>query len=136
MSRSAACDWRWAIPAVTGGVLVAVGAVLPWMSLFAGLHPYSGIAGLYGRIAFAAGALSALGGVAILMRPDPRLRLAIGAVGAALTLFAAWVLLGLRATTRHLDQHAFLLPRAGPGLFVVLAGALVVTALLLPSRRR
>jgi len=134
--RDATRDWRGAIPAVTGGVIVAVGAVLPWMSLFAGLHTYPGIAGLYGRLAFAGGALSAVGGVVILPRPDPRLRLAIGTLGVALTLFSAWVLLGLRATTRHLDQHPFLLPRPEPGLFVVLVGAVVVAALLLPSGRR
>jgi hypothetical protein len=134
VNRHLACDWRSALPAVAGGVIIAVGAVLPWMSLFAGLHPYSGIAGLYGRLVLAGGALSAIGGVAILVRPDRQLRLAIGALGAALTLFAAWVLLGLRETTSRLDQHAFLLPRPGSGLFVVLAGTLIVTTLLLPSR--
>src|SRR5512140_713842 len=130
-----ACDRRWALPAVAGGVIVAVGAVLPWMSLFAGLHSYSGITGLYGRLVLAGGAVSAIGGIALLIRPDPRLRVAIGVQGAALTLFAAWVLLGLRSTTRQLDQHAFLVPRAGPGVFVVLLGALVATSLLLPSRQ-
>lgn len=129
-------DWRAGLPAVAGGVIVAVGAVLPWMSLFAGLEPLRGIAGLYGRLAFAGGALSIIGGVAMLKRPDRRLRLAIGGLGVALTLFAAWVLLGLRATTHHLDQHPFLLPRPESGLLVVIAGALVVAALLLPSRRR
>lgn len=136
MNRHPACDWRWGVPAVAGGVIVAVGAVLPWMSLFAGLHPYSGIAGLYGRLVLAGGALSAIGGVAILVRPDRWLRSAIGALGAALTLFAAWVLNGLRETTSRLDQHAFLLPRPGSGLFFVLAGTLIVTTLLLPSRQR
>ena len=63
------------------------------------------------------------------------MRLAIGVLGAALTLFAAWVMLGIHSTTTRLAQHALLLPRAGPGVFVVLAGALVVTALLLPRRR-
>lgn len=136
MNRHPARDWRAALPAVAGGVIVAVGAVLPWMSLFAGLQTYRGIAGLYGRLAFAGGALSVIGGVVMLTRPDRRLRLAIGGLGVALTLFALWVLLGLRATTQHLDQHPFLLPRPEPGLFVVIAGALVVAALLLPSRRR
>jgi len=136
VNRHPARDWRAALPAVAGGVIVAVGAVLPWMSLFAGLQTYRGIAGLYGRLAFAGGALSVIGGVVMLTRPDRRLRLAIGGLGVALTLFALWVLLGLRATTQHLDQHPFLLPRPEPGLFVVIAGALVVAALLLPSRRR
>lgn len=135
MNSHTACDWRWALPAVAGGVIVAVGAVLPWMTLFAGLHSYSGITGLYGRFVLAGGAVSAIGGIALLIRPDPRLRVAIGVWGAALALFATWVLLGLRTTTRQLDRHVLLLPRPGSGLFVVLAGALVVTALLLPSRQ-
>jgi hypothetical protein len=136
MSRDRARDRRAAAFAVAGGVIITVGAVLPWMSLFAGLHSYAGIAGLYGRLAFAGGVLAVIGGLVMLTRPHPRLRLAIGGLGVALMLFAGWVLLGLRATTEHLDQHPFLLPRAGPGIFVVIAGALVMVPLLLPSRRR
>jgi len=134
--RDASRDWRAATPAIAGGAVVAVGAVLPWMSLFAGLHSYPGVAGLYGRLAFAGGTLAALGGVVMLTRDDAWLRRAIGGLGATLTVFATWVLMGLRSTTRHLEQHPFLLPRPEPGLFVVIAGALVVAALLLPSRRR
>jgi hypothetical protein len=136
VSRNFARDWRAAAFAVAGGVIIAVGAVLPWMSLFAGLQSYRGIAGPYGRLAFAAGALAIIGGVVMLTRPHPRLRLAIGGLGVALTLFATWVLMGLRATTQHLEHHPFLLPRPEPGLFVVIAGALVMVPLLLPSRRR
>jgi uncharacterized membrane protein len=134
VSRLETRDWRAFLPAVAGGVIIAVGAVLPWMSLFAGLQSYRGISGLYGRLAFAGGVLAVIGGFAMLTRPQRRLRLAIGGLGVALTLFAAWVLLGLRATTQHLDQHPFLLPRAEPGLLVVIAGALIVAALLLPQK--
>jgi hypothetical protein len=136
VSRYPGRDWRAALLAVAGGVIVTVGAVLPWMSLFAGLDSLRGIAGLYGRLAFVGGALSVIGGGAMLTRPDRRLRLAIGGLGVALTLFAVWLLLGLRATTLHLDQHPFLLSRPEPGLFVVIAGALVVSTLLLPTWRR
>ena len=136
MSDDLARDRRAAAFAVAGGVIIAVGAVLPWMSLFAGVHSYRGIAGLYGRLAFAGGVLAIIGGVVMLTRPHPRLRLALGGLGVALTLFAGWVLLGLRATTQHLDRHPFLLPRPEPGLFVVIAGALVMVPLLLPSRHR
>ena len=134
MSRDLARDWRAAAFAGAGGVIIAVGAVLPWMSLFAGLQSYRGIAGLYGRLAFAGGVLAVIGGVLMLTRPNARLRLAIGGLGLALALFAGWVLLGLRATTQHLDEHPFLLPRPEAGLFVVIAGALVMMPLLLPAR--
>jgi hypothetical protein len=136
MRLERARDWGGALTAVSGGMVVLTGAVLPWLSLFAGLQRYSGMAGLYGRVAFAGGALSVGGGLLILVRPDRRLRAAIGGLGAVLTLFACWVLLGLRDTTRELGRHPLLLARPGPGLFVVLTGALVVAALLLPSGRR
>lgn len=136
MRRERALDWHGAGTAVGGGVLVVVGALLPWLSLFAGLQRYSGTTGLYGRLAFAGGAASIAGGCLILFRPDHRLRVAVGGLGGLLTLFACWVLLGLRATTHELGRHALLLARPGPGLFVVLTGSLVVAALLLPKRRR
>ena len=115
MSGNLARDWRAAAFAVAGGVIIAVGAVLPWMSLFAGLQSYRGIAGLYGRLAFAAGALAIIGGVVMLTRPHPRLRLAIGGLGVALTLFATWVLMGLRATTQHLRASSLSAPAPGTG---------------------
>ncbi|HEX8942544.1 MAG TPA: hypothetical protein VF785_05350 [Gemmatimonadaceae bacterium] len=125
-----------AVVAVSGGLLVVIGAVLPWMSLFAGLQRYSGMAGLYGRLAFAGGVLAIAGGVAIARRPDRRLRAGLGGLGVMLTLFAGWILYGLRSTTRALGQHPFLIARPGPGLYVVFAGALVVAALLVPYKRR
>ena len=50
------------MPAVTGGVLVGVGAALPWLSLFAGLQSYSGLVGLYGRLLIVGAALAVAGG--------------------------------------------------------------------------
>ena len=129
-------DWSGGLVAVVGGTVVVTGAMLPWMSLFAGLQPYAGVAGLYGRLVFAGGALAVLGGLAILARPGRRLRFSVGGLGLALTAFACWVLLGLLTTTRELGHHPMLLARPGPGVFVVLAGALVVAALVVPNRQR
>jgi hypothetical protein len=129
-------DWPHALLAVTGGTLVVVGSVLPWMSLFAGLHAYSGLAGYYGRLILAGGALSILGGAAMLARPRDWLRLGIGGVGVALAVFAAWILVGLSAKVRELGHHPLLLARPGPGVFVVIAGAIALAAVLLPVRRR
>jgi len=129
-------DWWDSLVAVGGGALVATGSALPWMSLFAGLQRYSGLSGLYGRIAFAGGVLSVLAGLVIFVRPARRLRIGVGGLGAGLTLFACWILVGLRDTTRSLGHHPFMLARPEPGAFVVLAGAIIVTALLLPVRWR
>jgi len=109
--------------------------MLPWLSLFAGLHSYSGMIGLYGRLLFAGGTLALVGGVAVLVRSDRWLRPGVGALGVLLALFTSWLLIGLRATTRTLGGHPLLIARPGPGLFVALAGALVVAALLFPDPR-
>ena len=122
--------------AVVGGALVVVGAILPWLSLFAGLQSYSGMVGLYGRLLFAGGALAVVAGVAILIGSIRWLRPGVGTLGLLLALFTSWLLLGLRSTTRELSGHPLLIVRPGPGLFVALIGALVVAGLLVPGRHR
>src|SRR2546425_8144040 len=42
--------------AVAGGALLAIGAFLPWLTLYAGLHPLRGVIGLNGRVLAAGGA--------------------------------------------------------------------------------
>lgn len=116
-----------------GGLLVCVGTTLPWMSFFAGLHSLSGLVGLYGRILFASGALVVLFGTTMLLRRSPWISLAIGALGVAQTLFVVWLFIGLRTTLQALGMHAMLLARPGPGLFVALAGAMLVSAIMLLS---
>ncbi|MFL5577060.1 MAG: hypothetical protein ACJ79S_13940 [Gemmatimonadaceae bacterium] len=126
-------DRRTAVAAMIGGALTGIGAVLPWLSLFAGLQSYSGMTGLYGRLLFAGGVVAIVGGLAALVRPSRWLRAAIGALGILLVLFASWLVLGLRSATRALAAHPLLIARPGPGLVVALAGALVVAATLLPE---
>ena len=113
---------------LVGGALVCIGATLPWMSFFAGLHALSGLVGLYGRMLFASGALAVLSGTAMLQRRDRWLHPAAAALGLAQTVFIIWLLVGLRSTLRQLGMHAMLLARPGSGLFVALAGALLVCA--------
>ncbi len=50
-----------AVAAVVGGALIATGAFLPWLSLFAGLHPLRGVIGLNGRLLAAGGGGSRCG---------------------------------------------------------------------------
>lgn len=119
--------------ALIGGALVCTGTMLPWLSFFAGLKTYSGLVGLYGRVLFAGGALAVVGGGAMLVRRDRWLRRVVGAAGVAQTLFVVWLLIGLRATTRELGgMHAMLVARPGPGLFVALAGAILIASTLRP----
>lgn len=111
-----------------GGALVCVGSALPWMSFFAGLQSLSGLIGLYGRILFASGALALLSGAAMVRGSHRWLQPATFALGVSQTLFILWLLAGLRSTMRALGTHGVLLARPGPGLFVALAGAVLISA--------
>ena len=114
---------RVAAVAVTGGALVAVGALLPWLSLYAGLVRDPGTTGLNGRLLLAGGALGSAAGVVYLWRPRPAFRWGIGLLGAALLAFAAWLLVQLFVAYRELGGDPFLVGRLGPGLFVTTVGA-------------
>lgn len=128
-------DWLGGAIATSGGGALVAGALLPWMSLFAGLQRYPGVAGLYGRLLLVGGVSAIACGFAMIVRPRQRLRPAVGALGFVLTAFASWVLYGLRATIRALGHHPLLLARPGAGLFVALAGALLITVLIVPLPR-
>lgn len=119
--------------AVGGGFLLALGALLPWMSLFAGLHQYAGVDGLYGRLILAGGVLVGAGGTLMYTRSNRFTRTLVGGLGLLLVAFAVWILIGLRATTRQLGDHPMLVARPGPGLFLALAGAVVAAAVLIPA---
>ena len=122
---------------LSGGALVCVGTVLPWMSFFAGLQSLSGLDGLYGRMLFASGVVAVLLGTAMLRRHSAWLLAGTAALGISQTLFIVWLLCGLRSTLRGLGMHAMLLARPGPGLFVALAGALLVSsAMISPASSR
>ncbi len=117
-----------------GGTLIIVGTVLPWFSLYAGLHPLRGIMGLNGRLLLAGGAVAAIIGTVLLFRDLRPLRLLLGGLGIGLALFAGWILLGVPATYRTLQENPMLVAQIGPGLFVALLGTLVVGGALLPQR--
>jgi len=112
--------------AISGGVLVIVGAWLSWFSLFAGLQPYRGVDVLNGRLLAGCGALSVLAGVAFLWRSSSRLRWGIGLLGFVLLAFASWTLVQLVIMYRQLYTDPMIVPRFGPGLIVVVVGALLI----------
>ena len=115
-----------AAAAISGGALVILGAWLSWFSLFAGLHPYRGVDVLNGRLLAGCGVLSVLAGVAFLWRSSSRLRWGIGLLGFALLAFASWSLVQLVILYRQLSTDPIMLPKLGPGLIVVVAGALLI----------
>src|SRR5207244_12927031 len=101
--------------AVVGGALIAIGAFLPWLSPFAGLHPLRGIIGLNGRLLAAGGVVCLVAGLRCWQRPDRWLQRAVAAVGWALTGFAIWLTIQLFITYRELRGNPMLVPRLGPG---------------------
>src|SRR5881409_1624265 len=121
--------------AVVGGALIATGAFLPWLSLFAGLHPLRGVIGLNGRLLAAAGAVCLVAGVRYWQRPAPRLQRAVALLGWVLTAFAICLTLQLFNSYRELRANPMLVPRLGPGLFLALLGSLLAEATALPSSR-
>ena len=111
--------------ALFGGTLVMLGAWLPWLTLFAGLQRYSGMIGIYGRLLFAGGGLVIVASVVALRTHRSWIRQGTAVLGLGLLAFNCWLLMGLVGTLRH-GLSAMLVPRAGPGLFVSLLGAVLV----------
>jgi hypothetical protein len=111
--------------AVVGGALIAIGAFLPWLSLFAGLHPLRGVIGLNGRVLAGGGVVCFLVGVRCWQRPALQWQRAVAALGCALTGFAIWLTIQLLITYRQLRGNPMLVPRLGPGLFLALVGSLL-----------
>lgn len=77
-----------------------------------------------------------LAGIAELRHPGRRLRLGIAVLGCALAAFAGWLTLQLLLTFRQLQADVMIVPRLGPGLFIVLAGTLVTSVPALARLRR
>ncbi len=118
-----------AATAFAAGAAVIAGAALPWLTVFAGLHSYSGLAGLNGRVLAAGGAAAMVLGAWYAARGRTSLRYAIGALGFALALFSAYLMAQLLVTYHSL--HGMFVPALGPGVFVAAGGALLLVGTLL-----
>ncbi|HEV2180520.1 MAG TPA: hypothetical protein VGR59_09375 [Gemmatimonadaceae bacterium] len=119
---------RRAAAVVLGGALVATGALLPWLTLFAGLQHYSGLVGLYGWLVLAGGAASLGLGLAMFARRARWLCVGSLTLGLMLTVFTVWLVGRLFETMHGVGADAMLVARPGPGLFVAVAGAVLVAA--------
>ena len=122
--------------AIAGGGAIAIGAWLPWMSYFAGLFPLRGVIGLNGRLLLATGIVATLGGLALALtrkRSEPSAqvltRRGLAVIGLLVVVASAWLLIGVRGLTHVTTSNAMLAPRAGIGLFVILAGGALLTCL-------
>lgn len=124
---------------VAGGLLAAAGAglisgaLLPWVSLYAGLVRHAGTTGTPGRLLLAAGAGLVLAGVATAgRRPLPPMILALS--GLVLVAWTGW-LLGCLDEVRHtLESQPMLVGSTGPGIPVAFGSALLVPVAWLVGR--
>jgi hypothetical protein len=123
---------------VAGGVLVVIGAWLPWLTMFAGLQTIRGTVGWNGRALLIGGVLVALGGGAALLGVASRnVRRVVSLVAALIGGGGMVLLVRLISTWRELTvTDALMVPRLGPGVFLIVIGALLATAALVPMERR
>ena len=115
---------------------MAIGAFLPWLTLYAGLHPLRGVIGLNGRVLATGGAVCLVAGVRGWLRPAPSVWWVVGVLGGALAGFGVWLMAQLLITYHQLRANPMLVPRLGPGLFLAVGGALVAGATAARGLRR
>lgn len=125
-------EWRSVTAAIVivGGVTVVVGTLLPWMTLFGGLHALPGVIGLYGRLMAGAGMLAIVLGVCVRFRGSRRLTLAISGLGVVILFFATLLLRNMLAIVGSHRGDPMMVAGAGSGLYVCMVGGGVVCAAL------
>jgi hypothetical protein len=131
----ASADQWIAAALVSAGALIIVGVALPWLTLYAGLQQYNGTMGLYGWLLIGAGSGIVIAGFITLRVRVRWLAPAIMSLGLALFAFASWLLAGLSQIV-HSPQSIMLVPRPGPGLYVILIGAVLLILTPLISKTR
>ena len=115
-----------AVVAMIGGGALITGAMLPWMTFYAGLSSVTGTRGAYGKAILVAGLVVCLVGVIRLRRESPFAQRALTTLG-IITSLAGGLLLWRAIRLTQSQEALMLIPQLGPGLAVVIAGG--VTAL-------
>jgi hypothetical protein len=118
------------LTSVAAGAAIIAGAFLPWVEIFAGLMPLSGVRGTNGRILAAAGAVIVCVGLYQLVRGGQRARWTAGLAGFAALAFSGYLLIQLTRSMRVLGGDSMVAARGGPGLWVAAAGSLAAFATL------
>lgn len=125
---------------LAGSSAIVVGALLPWMTFFAGLQRISGVSGAYGKALLAVGIVSAVVALLARVRTSQRVWLRASIVLGASASVAAVVLLVRAMQLTSSEMMRMMVPRVGPGLWVVAIGGGVaaltaLTATALTDRR-
>jgi hypothetical protein len=129
ISRSGALE-RLPVSALAalGGALAVGGAAVPWLSLFAGLQPVTGLDGMNGQVAAALGATTLAVGLLFLATGSQRLRWLLGLLGFGILGIAGWSGINLLSTLAELQADPFLVAQPGPGVAVLATGGALVFA--------
>ena len=128
--------WRAAagLTSVAAGAAILTGAFLPWVEIFAGLIPLSGMRGSNGHILAAAGAVITVAGLWHLVRGGRVSRWVAGLAGFAALGVSGYLLIQLTRSMRIFGSDAMVAARGGPGLWLIAAGSAAAFAtLLFPS---
>jgi len=118
---------------MVGGLTGVAGTLLPWMTLFGGLHTYRGIIGVYGRLIAGGGALAIALGVLLSARDYRLIRLAAALLGAAIFVAATILLRNMLTIVGNHRADPMMISAQGWGLYVCMAGATLLCAAPIPS---
>ena len=124
--------WPARAVALLGCALVMAGTYMPWMTLFAGLKKMNGFAGLNGWLIAGAAIATAFAVVLETRASKPATAIAI-ALSSSTLVFSLWLLRGLAAIVGDGRANPMMLTRSGPGLYMIIMGALVTLAAFLPA---
>lgn len=114
--------------AILGGGMVAVGVALPWFSMFAGLQPVSALGTENGTLLLVGAGLATGLGLLAIVRDSAFGRRALVLAGIALVAFGAYLVVGFASVYRTVSADPMLVAQPGPGLAVVILGALLILA--------
>ena len=114
--------------AILGGAMVAIGVAQPWFSLFAGLQPVSAIGTSNGALLLVGAAVVVGLGLLAIVRDSALARRALVVAGIALVAFGAYLAVGFVTVYRTVSADPMLVAQPGPGLAIVILGALLILA--------
>ena len=115
---------------ILGGLTIVAGSLMPWMTLLGGLHTYRGIIGLYGRLIAGGGVVAVALGIFLGAKPSRVAGYSAAVLGCGIIFFSALLLRNLMEVV-HDRQHPMLAAAPGWGLYVCLAGGVLLSASLI-----
>ena len=115
---------------------VVVGTLLPWMTLFGGLHSYRGIIGLYGRLIATGGVLAIALGIFLGAKDNQLVSLAAAILGITIFGFSTILIRNMMSIVGNHRGDPMMIAAPGWGLYVCLIGAALMTLSSLGLLRR